>query len=78
MVRNGLVFLAACGNPSHDKERLYKFKVLTIFQVPVLRIFGPASDGHKACIHIHGVFPYFYVPCPTRNPEPQFLYQVSK
>ncbi|XP_063824008.1 DNA polymerase zeta catalytic subunit [Ostrinia nubilalis] len=53
------------------------FRGADIKQVPVLRIFGPATDGHKACLHIHGVFPYFYIPCPTSNPEPQFLYQIA-
>ncbi|KAM3960998.1 LOW QUALITY PROTEIN: DNA polymerase zeta catalytic subunit [Aphomia sociella] len=53
------------------------FRDADIKQVPVLRIFGPTPDGKKACIHIHGVFPYFYVPCPSSNPEPQFLYQIA-
>ncbi|XP_063376973.1 DNA polymerase zeta catalytic subunit [Cydia fagiglandana] len=53
------------------------FRGSDIKQVPVLRIFGPASDGRKACVHIHGVFPYFYIPCPAPNPEPQFLYQIA-
>ncbi|KAL0276324.1 UNVERIFIED_CONTAM: hypothetical protein PYX00_003917 [Menopon gallinae] len=29
---------------------------------PVIRIFGPTSDGIKTCVHIHGVYPYLYVP----------------
>lgn len=29
---------------------------------PVIRIFGMSSTGDKACIHIHQVYPYFYVP----------------
>ncbi|XP_047022064.1 DNA polymerase zeta catalytic subunit isoform X1 [Helicoverpa zea] len=53
------------------------FRGSDIKQVPVLRIFGPTPDGHKACLHIHGVFPYFYIPCPTPNPQPQFLYQIA-
>ncbi|KAH9634515.1 hypothetical protein HF086_016603 [Spodoptera exigua] len=53
------------------------FRGADIKQVPVLRIFGPTPDGHKACLHIHGVFPYFYIPCPTPNPQPQFLYQIA-
>jgi hypothetical protein len=32
-----------------------------IDQVPVIRIFGPSSDGIQACVHIHQVYPYFYV-----------------
>ncbi|KAJ0178950.1 hypothetical protein K1T71_005725 [Dendrolimus kikuchii] len=53
------------------------FRGSDIKQVPVLRIFGPSPDGHKACLHIHGVFPYFYIPCPTSDPDPQFLYQIA-
>ncbi|XP_045535006.1 DNA polymerase zeta catalytic subunit [Papilio machaon] len=54
-----------------------EFRGSDIKQVPVLRIFGPTPSGRKACLHIHGVFPYFYLPCPTSNPEPQFLYQIA-
>ncbi|CAK1598542.1 unnamed protein product [Parnassius mnemosyne] len=54
-----------------------EFRGSDIKQVPVLRVFGPTPDGKKACLHIHGVFPYFYIPCPTPNPEPQFLYQIA-
>ncbi|XP_072939379.1 DNA polymerase zeta catalytic subunit [Epargyreus clarus] len=54
-----------------------EFRGSNIKQVPVLRIFGSTPDGRKACLHVHGVFPYFYIPCPTPNPEPQFLYQIA-
>ncbi|KPJ02898.1 DNA polymerase zeta catalytic subunit [Papilio xuthus] len=54
-----------------------EFRGSDIKQVPVLRIFGPTPEGRKACLHIHGVFPYFYLPCPTSNPEPQLLYQIA-
>uniref|UniRef100_A0A0A9YQE3 DNA polymerase zeta catalytic subunit n=1 Tax=Lygus hesperus TaxID=30085 RepID=A0A0A9YQE3_LYGHE len=35
-----------------------------ISQVPILRVFGITSTGSKGCIHVHGVFPYLYVPVP--------------
>lgn len=28
----------------------------------MLRIFGTDSTGIKTCMHVHGVFPYLYVP----------------
>lgn len=30
--------------------------------MPIIRIFGTDSKGTKTCAHIHGVFPYLYVP----------------
>jgi len=29
--------------------------------VPVLRIYGASSAGKKCCLHIHQVYPYFFV-----------------
>lgn len=31
-------------------------------KVPVIRIFGTDGQGIKTCAHIHGVFPYLYIP----------------
>ena len=39
-----------------------------INKVPVIRVFGATPAGQKCCLHIHGVFPYLYVPCVTDNP----------
>lgn len=30
-------------------------------KVPVLRIYGTSSVGKKCCLHIHQVYPYFFV-----------------
>lgn len=28
---------------------------------PVIRIYGPSSTGSKTCVHVHQVYPYFFV-----------------
>jgi DNA polymerase zeta len=33
----------------------------TLPRVPIIRIYGASSTGKKACVHIHQVYPYFYV-----------------
>ena len=30
-------------------------------RAPVIRIYGTSSLGKTACVHIHQVYPYFYV-----------------
>ncbi|EDW74045.1 uncharacterized protein Dwil_GK21718 [Drosophila willistoni] len=40
-----------------------------IKKVPIVRIFGGNSLGQKTCMHIHGVFPYFYIPYDKRDFE---------
>ncbi|KAJ7103524.1 hypothetical protein B0H15DRAFT_919277 [Mycena belliarum] len=30
-------------------------------EVPVIRIYGPSSTGKKCCVHVHQVYPYFFV-----------------
>lgn len=32
------------------------------YQVPVVRVFGSIPTGHNILAHVHGVFPYFYIP----------------
>lgn len=31
-------------------------------QVPVIRVFGATETGQKVCMHIHGAFPYLFIP----------------
>lgn len=30
-------------------------------KVPVIRVFGTSSFGSRCCLHIHQVYPYFYI-----------------
>jgi DNA polymerase zeta len=33
----------------------------TLPRVPVIRIYGLSSGGQRACLHVHQVYPYFFV-----------------
>ena len=51
----------------------------SIKKVPVLRIFGPTPTGQSTCLHIHGVFPYLYIPLPAGvDPSPYWIGELSK
>lgn len=39
------------------------FRKSAVKQVPIIRIFGITQNKKKICANVHGVFPYFYVPC---------------
>ncbi|ETN59108.1 DNA polymerase zeta catalytic subunit [Anopheles darlingi] len=54
-------FYLAKPDPQFDVCRS-EFRGTEIKQVPVVRLFGSSSAGVHSCVHIHGVFPYFYVP----------------
>lgn len=45
------------------------FRKSAVKQVPVIRIFGITQNKKKICANVHGVFPYFYVPCAETDPE---------
>ncbi|XP_055836926.1 DNA polymerase zeta catalytic subunit [Episyrphus balteatus] len=46
-----------------------EFRAKEIKKVPVIRIFGSTSEGVKSCMHVHGVFPYLYIPFDKKNFE---------
>ena len=51
----------------------------SIQSVPVLRIFGPTPTGQSSCLHIHGVFPYLYIPLPVGiDPSPHWIAELYK
>ncbi|OAA63304.1 DNA polymerase zeta catalytic [Niveomyces insectorum RCEF 264] len=50
------------GNDSSSNARAGNEGAVSESRVPIIRVFGRTLTGRIACAHIHGVFPYFYVP----------------
>jgi len=50
---NNIDYVVASTGPMDDPGELER--------APVLRIYGTSSTGAKACVHIHQVYPYFYI-----------------
>lgn len=62
--------------PLFDTTYSY-FRGETVSQVPVIRIFGSAQNGQKACVHIHGVFPYLLLPANYQKVTDSLLHRLS-
>ncbi|EGI67174.1 DNA polymerase zeta catalytic subunit [Acromyrmex echinatior] len=54
-----------------------EFRGSEIKKVPVIRAFGSTATGKKTCLHIHGVFPYLYVPCTVQENMDSYAYQLA-
>ncbi|XP_054474015.1 DNA polymerase zeta catalytic subunit isoform X1 [Anoplopoma fimbria] len=66
-------------SPVRDLDVCYSaFRDSGVRTVPVVRVFGATPAGQKTCLHLHGVFPYIYVPYDGHGQEPErYLRQVA-
>jgi DNA polymerase zeta len=54
--------------PKLDVEHS-EFRESAVKHVPIIRIYGVTQTKKKICANVHGVFPYFYIPCAETSPE---------
>lgn len=65
--------------PIKDLDVCYsEFRSSAVEKVPVIRIFGATPAGQKACLSVHGVFPYIYIPCRIPDPDDKCLVQLGR
>jgi len=64
-------------NPVNGLDPLVSdFTGYNIKKVPIIRVFGSTAAGQKACLNIHGIFPYIYVPFPSGEND-GFVYRLA-
>nr|CAI5846392.1 unnamed protein product [Callosobruchus analis] len=54
-----------------------EFRAAPVNLVPIIRIFGSKSTGEKICLHVHGVFPYFYIPYDGIEEPNSLMYRIA-
>ncbi|CAH1173828.1 unnamed protein product [Phaedon cochleariae] len=54
-----------------------EFRGASVNQVPILRLYGSIPTGEKICVHIHGVFPYFYIPYEGGQDASSLMYKIA-
>ncbi|KIJ68443.1 hypothetical protein HYDPIDRAFT_124966 [Hydnomerulius pinastri MD-312] len=47
-------------------------------RVPIIRIYGASSTGEKACVHVHQVYPYFFVEYPGKMTPDHVTRYIAK
>ncbi|XP_066138536.1 DNA polymerase zeta catalytic subunit isoform X2 [Euwallacea fornicatus] len=64
--------------PTPGLDVIYsEFRSSTISQVPVIRCFGSLETGKKICVHIHGIFPYLYIPYDGKTNPEELMYKLA-
>ncbi|KAF6017861.1 REV3L [Bugula neritina] len=52
------------------------FRKISTRRVPVLHLFGVTCEGKRMCMHVHGVFPYIYIPLEF-EPDEVYLQRLT-